>query len=235
MKFDNKVVIVTGGSGAVGSVVVQKFASKGARIFIADRVPPRDEDVKLLGKLNENVTFVKTDVLNEQSIKALFAKAHSIGHVDVLVNVAGGFQFGPTVEDMDVSQWDALIELNLKSAFLAIKNVIPIMKMQNYGRIISIAARSGLRGDPMVAHYSVSKGGIILLSQSVAEEIKDFDITVNTVLPSIVDTPANRVSMSDANYGKWVNPFDLANVILFLASDDARAISGASIPVYHKS
>ena len=109
------------------------------------------------------------------------------------------------------------------------------MKTQNYGRIISIAARSGLRGDPMVAHYSVSKGGVILLSQSVAEEIKDFDITVNTVLPSIVDTPANRVSMSDANYGKWVNPFDLANVILFLASDDPRAISGASIPVYHKS
>lgn len=235
MKFDKKIVIVTGGSGAVGSVVVRKFVSEGAKVIIADQIPPNNEDLVRLGKLKKSITFVETNVLNENSIKAMLDKSSSYGSVDALINVAGGFRFGPAVEEMPESEWDSLLELNLKSVFLTVKNVIPIMKKQNYGRIVSVAARSGLRGDPMVAHYSVSKGGVILLSQTVAEEVKEFDITVNTVLPSIVDTPANRASMPSSEHDKWVNPEDLANVILFLASGESRAISGASIPVYYKA
>ena len=175
-------------------------------------------------------------MLDEASVRGLFERvASEFGGPHVLVNVAGGFRFGPSVEEMEESDWDGLLQLNLKSAFLTIKNVLPYMKAQGYGRIVSVAARSGLHGDPMVAHYSVSKGGVILLTQSVAAEVKAHDITVNAVLPSVIDTPANRAAMPDAKVERWVQPGDLANVLLFLASEEARAVSGAAVPVYYKA
>lgn len=228
MSFTGRTVVVTGGSGAVGRVASRRFAEAGARVIVADRVPPPDE----AGSVDYHVT----DVLDEASVRGLFERvASEFGGPHVLVNIAGGFQFGPSVEEMEESDWDGLLQLNLKSAFLTIKNVLPYMKAQDYGRIVSVAARSGLRGDPMVAHYSVSKGGVILLTQSVAAEVKAQDITVNAVLPSIIDTPANREAMPDAKVERWVQPDDLANVLLFLASEEARAVSGAAVPVYYKA
>lgn len=228
MSYAGKTVVVTGGSGAVGRVAVRRFAEAGARVVVADRVPPPDNAAA--------TAYHETDVLSEESVRGLFERvASEFGGPHVLVNIAGGFRFGPSVEEMDESDWDSLLQLNLKSAFLTIKNVLPYMKAQGYGRIVSIAARSGLHGDPMVAHYSVSKGGVILLTQSVAAEVKAHDITVNAVLPSIIDTPMNREGMPNADASKWVQPDDLANVLLFLASDEARAISGAAVPVYYKA
>ena len=236
MDFAGKTVVVTGGSGAVGSVTVRRFTQAGANVIVADQAPPRDADVAALGERTASVSFRETDVVNEESVHELFeyVSAHH-GGPHVLVNVAGGFRFGPSVEEMAEDDWDRMLQLNLKSAFLCIKNVLPYMKRQGYGRIVSIAARSGLKGDPMVAHYAVSKGGVILLTQSVAEEVKTFDITVNAVLPSVVDTPANREAMPDADASRWVRPDDLASVLLFLASDEARAVSGAAVPVYYKA
>ena len=228
MSFAGKTVVVTGGSGAVGRVASRRFAEAGAQVVVADMAPPPDEAGA--------VAYHETDVLDEASVRGLFERAASeYGGPHVLVNIAGGFRFGPSVEEMEESDWDSLLQLNLKSAFLTIKNVLPYMKAQDYGRIVSIAARSGLRGDPMVAHYSVGKGGVILLTQSVAAEVKAHDITVNAVLPSIIDTPANREAMPDAKVERWVQPNDLANVLLFLASEEARAVSGAAVPVYYKA
>ena len=228
MSFSGRTVVVTGGSGAVGRVASRRFAEAGAQVVVADMAPPPDEAGA--------VVFHETDVLDEASVRGLFERvASEYGGPHVLVNIAGGFRFGPSVEEMDESDWDGLLQLNLKSAFLTIKNVLPYMKAQDYGRIVCIAARSGLHGDPMVAHYSVSKGGVILLTQSVAAEVKAHDITVNAVLPSIIDTPANRAAMPDAKAERWVQPDDLANVLLFLASEEARAVSGAAVPVYYKA
>ena len=228
MSYAGKTVVVTGGSGAVGRVASRRFAEAGAQVVVADMAPPPDEAGV--------VVFHETDVLDEASVRGLFERvASEFGGPHVLVNIAGGFRFGPAVEEMDESDWDGLLQLNLKSAFLTIKNVLPYMKAQGYGRIVSIAARSGLHGDPMVAHYSVSKGGVILLTQSVAAEVKAHDITVNAVLPSIIDTPMNRAAMPDAKVERWVQPDDLANVLLFLASEEARAVSGAAVPVYYKA
>tara|TARA_B100000029_G_scaffold403862_1_gene403745 strand:- start:181 stop:891 length:711 start_codon:yes stop_codon:yes gene_type:complete len=235
MKFAKKNVLVTGGSGAIGSEVVRKFASEGATVIIADQSPLPENESEHISKLYSEPIFIQTDLTDENSVKNLVQTITSNHDIHVLAQVAGGFRFGPAIEDMPETDWDDLLDLNLKSVFLMIKHIIPFMKAQNYGRIVSIAARSGLRGDPMVGHYSVSKGGVILLSQTVSEEVKDFDITVNTVLPSIVDTPANRLAMPQSDFSKWVSTTDLANVMLFLASDDARAISGASIPVYYRS
>ena len=228
MSFSGKTVVVTGGSGAVGRVASHRFAEAGAQVVVADRVPQAEDAAAL--------AYHETDVLDEASVRGLFERvASEYGGPHVLVNIAGGFRFGPSVEEMEESDWDGLLQLNLKSAFLTIKNVLPYMKAQGYGRIVSIAARSGLHGDPMVAHYSVSKGGVILLTQSVAAEMKAHDITVNAVLPSIIDTPANREAMPDAKVERWVQPDDLANVLLFLASEEARAVSGAAVPVYYKA
>ncbi len=228
MSFAGKTVVVTGGSGAVGRVASRRFAEAGAQVVVADMAPPPDEAGA--------VVYRETDVLDEASVCRLFERvASDYGGPHVLVNIAGGFRFGPSVEEMAESDWDGLLQLNLKSAFLTIKNVLPYMKAQGYGRIVSIAARSGLHGDPMVAHYSVSKGGVILLTQSVAAEVKEHDITVNAVLPSIIDTPANREAMPNAKVERWVQPDDLANVLLFLASEEARAVSGAAVPVYYKA
>ena len=228
MNFEGRTVVVTGGSGAVGHVASRRFAEAGARVVVADRVPPPAEAGA--------VAYHETDVLDEASVRALFARvASEYGGPHALVNVAGGFRFGPSVEEMEESDWDGLIQLNLKSVFLTIKSALPYMKAQGYGRIVSVAARSGLRGDPMVAHYSVSKGGVILLTQSVAAEVKAHDITVNAVLPSVIDTPQNRDAMPDADASKWVQPDDLANVLLFLASEESRAVSGAAVPVYYKA
>ena len=228
MNFTGKTVVVTGGSGAVGRVASRRFAEAGAQVVVADMAPPPDEAGA--------VVYHETDVLDEASVRGLLERvASDYGGPHVLVNIAGGFRFGPSVEEMEESDWDSLLQLNLKSAFLSIKNVLPYMKAQDYGRIVSIAARSGLRGDPMVAHYSVSKGGVILLTQSVAAEVKEHDITVNAVLPSIIDTPANREAMPNAKVERWVQPDDLANVLLFLASEEARAVSGAAVPVYYKA
>ncbi|MXW29234.1 MAG: SDR family oxidoreductase [Chloroflexi bacterium] len=228
MSFTGKTVVVTGGSGAVGRVASRRFADAGAQVVVADMAPPPGEAGA--------VAYHETDVLDEASVRGLFERvASEYGGPHVLVNIAGGFRFGPSVEEMDESDWDGLLQLNLKSTFLTIKNVLPYMKAQGYGRIVSIAARSGLHGDPMVAHYSVSKGGVILLTQSVAAEVKAHDITVNAVLPSIIDTPANRAAMPDAKVERWVQPDDLANVLLFLASEESRAVSGAAVPVYYKA
>ena len=235
MDFSGKTVIVTGGSGAIGAVVVRRFIKAGALTVVADRLPPRSKDIDALGDLGTQLRYHETDMLDEPSVRDLFEVASTHGGPHVLVNVVGGFRFGPAVEEMEESDWDDMLQLNLKSAFLAIKTALPYMKRQGYGRIVSVAARSGLKGDRMVAHYSVSKGGVILLTQAVADEVRDYDITVNAVLPSIVDTPANREAMPDAKAERWVQPDDLASVMLFLASEGARAVSGAAMPVYYKA
>ncbi len=235
MDFTGKTVIVTGGSGAIGSVVARRFVEAGAGVVVADLVPPRDEDVAALGEGAARLLYRETDALDAASVEALFETASALGGPHVLANVAGGFRFGPAIDEMSEADWDGMLQLNLKSAFLTMRAALPRMKAQNYGRIVSMAARSGLRGDRLVAHYAVSKGGVVLLSQSAADETRDYDITVNAVLPSIVNTPANRVAMPDANVSRWVQPNDLASVILFLASEESRAISGAAVPVYYKA
>ncbi len=234
MELTGKTAIVTGGSGNVGRAVVRRLTAEGAGVVVADLAPPRQEDLAAMGDA-ASVRFHETDLTDEAAVRQLVSAAGEDGGPDLLINVAGGFRFGPRVEDLAEADWDAMLQLNLKSAFLCIKSVLPGMKQRNYGRIVSIAARSGLRGDAMVAPYAVSKGGVILLTQSVADEVKDYDINVNAVLPSIVDTPPNREAMGSANFGRWVQADDLAEVILFLASDRSRAITGAAIPVYNRA
>ncbi|MGI0069999.1 MAG: SDR family NAD(P)-dependent oxidoreductase, partial [Nitrosopumilaceae archaeon] len=146
--------------------------------------------------------------------------------------VIGGYIAGKPVTEIDEKEWDEMMNLNLKTAFLLSKHILSQMIKQGSGKVIHVAARPGLKGAGFDAAYVASKSGVIRLVESSSEEVKTKGINVNCVLPSIIDTEENRKAMPQANFAKWVKPSEIAKVILFLASEDSRPINGAAIPVY---
>jgi NAD(P)-dependent dehydrogenase (short-subunit alcohol dehydrogenase family) len=156
----------------------------------------------------------------------------AFGRIDVLVHTVGTWRGGKPVHQTPLEDWSFLYETNLRTTLLAARAVVPGMLAQKRGKLIAIAARSGLAGDANVAAYCAAKAAVLRLMESLSAEVKASGINVNTVLPSIIDTPQNRAGTPGADFSRWVEPAALADVILFLASDAARAIHGATIPVY---
>jgi NAD(P)-dependent dehydrogenase (short-subunit alcohol dehydrogenase family) len=225
---DTNRVVITGALGALGSVVAQTFAATGARLALIDRAPDFTGDKQLLQKGHLFIGGVDiADFARAQSVmREVVAK---FGGIDVLVNIAGGFRW-ETVADGAVETWDLLYEMNLKTAVCACKAAIPHLSA-DHGRIISVGAAAAAKANSGMGAYVASKAGVAKLTEALAEELKETGITVNAVLPSIIDTPANRAEMPSADFTRWVSPQALADVIVFLSSAAARAISGASIPV----
>jgi NAD(P)-dependent dehydrogenase (short-subunit alcohol dehydrogenase family) len=157
--------------------------------------------------------------------------------VDILLNIVGVYAGGTDVVSMEESQWDSMMNVNLKSVFLCSKAVLPHMIKQNYGKIVSVsswmAVEKGRR--TRSGAYAVSKAGVVVLTETMAEEVKKYDINVNCVMPSTIDTPNNRRNFPKADFSKWVNPKNIAEVILFLVSDASKVTSGAAVPVYGKA
>ncbi len=228
--FENKVVLITGGSGAIGRAVAKAFLASKATV-IATYVVDREAEV-VKSEMKE-ATLIKADVTNEDEIKKLASGiVEKFARIDILINVVGGYLGGKSVAALDMKEWDIMMNINLKSAFLISKYVIPVMASAKYGKIVHISSRTGLKSDGYDSAYAASKSGLIRLVESISEEVKALNINVNCVMPSIVDTEANRKAVTDADFSKWVKTEDLANVILFLASDESKAIHGAAIPVY---
>jgi NAD(P)-dependent dehydrogenase (short-subunit alcohol dehydrogenase family) len=150
----------------------------------------------------------------------------------VLVNVVGGYLGGKSVSELDEKEWDLMMNMNLKSAFLISKHVIPQMISSKYGKIMHVSSRTGLKSSGYDSAYAASKSGLIRLVESLSEEVKESNINVNCIMPSTIDTEANRRAMPTADPSKWVKPQELANVVLFLCSDEANVITGAAIPTY---
>jgi len=239
MSLSSKVAVVTGATGALGRVVTKILLSQGARVVSTYRSEEmQNELVEYVGELAGMLTGVQADVTNESSVQALFRTViEKFGRVDMLLNVVGAFKGGSDIADTKESDWNFLMEVNLKSAFLCSKAALPHMIAQNFGRIVNIASRTAaekhLRSKG--GAYAVSKAAVIVLTETIAEEVKKYDINVNCVMPSTIDTLDNRRDRPDADFSKWVKPEQVAKVILFLVSDDSKAISGASIPVYGKA
>jgi NAD(P)-dependent dehydrogenase (short-subunit alcohol dehydrogenase family) len=172
-------------------------------------------------------------VEDESSVAALVADVASReGRIDVLVNLVGGFAAGQPITQLDLATWRDMQDLNVQTAFLTSKHVGRLMERQGAGRILNISARPAVSGRKNVAAYAVAKGAIITLTEAQAEELRDTDVTVNCVLPSLIDTPVNRAALPNADFARWPKAEEIARVLLFLASDDAQLISGAAIPVY---
>jgi NAD(P)-dependent dehydrogenase (short-subunit alcohol dehydrogenase family) len=217
-------IIVTGGLGTLGRAVVAELSALGARVAVLDLAPTQD----LAGAALVCGGIQLSDVAACGG--AVEAAAKALGGIDALVNVAGGFRW-ETVQGGSVDSWDALYTSNLRSAVVACQQVLPWLLAQSSGRIVNIGALAAHKAGLGMAAYAASKAGVAKLTESLAEELKDKDVTVNAVLPSIIDTPANRADMPDADASRWVTPVALARVIAFLLSEEAAPITGACIPV----
>jgi NAD(P)-dependent dehydrogenase (short-subunit alcohol dehydrogenase family) len=216
-----KVVLITGGAGALGQTVVPAFVSSGASVILGDLNP-----VQLPG-----VTAHKADFTDQTQVRGLVNEViQTSGRLDALINLIGGFATGSVV-DTDASLWQRMLAMNLTSAFLLSNAVLPSMLERRQGRIVHVAARAALEPFPGAAAYIVSKGGLITLIRTLSKELDGSGVTVNGVLPSTIDTPANRKAMPAADPSKWARPESIARTLTFLASDEAGQINGALIPI----
>ncbi len=216
-EFEGKSVVVTGAAGGLGRAVAQAFHSSGSRVTGIDIVLV-ESDYQLL----------TVDLLNFDDARDAVAE---IGSIDVLANIAGGFTMGDTVAGTSDETWDFMMNLNSRTVLNMVRAVVPTMQEQGCGKIINIGARNGLRGVGNMAAYSASKSVVIRLTESLADELKQDNINVNCILPSIIDTERNREDMPQADFSTWVTPEAMAKVVMFLASSAADPIHGASIPV----
>jgi NAD(P)-dependent dehydrogenase (short-subunit alcohol dehydrogenase family) len=224
------VVAVTGAAGALGAAVARKFRALGARVALLDH-----ESVPSWAQ-NEfpapHVLVGGVDLTDERAAAVAFSQiAERAGGLDVLVNVAGGFRW-QTVADGNLATWDLMFAMNLKTALIASRAALPYLKARGGGRIINIGAGAAARGRAGMGPYTASKAAVERLTESLADELKDHNITVNVVLPGTIDTAANRTGMPDADAARWVQPEAVADVIAFLASDAARAVTGAAVRVF---
>ena len=234
---EKRFAIVTGGTGALGTVVTEALLREGYQVavpYTSDRnIEPFERQI---GSLKAQVTLVRADLTVETEVQNFVQTTlDKFGQIDVLVNTIGGFVGGIPVAEMAEERWDFMMDLNLKSIFLCCKAVLPHMIERKCGKIVNTSARAGLSGIAGLGAYSVSKNGVRILTESIAEEVKDLEVNVNSLLVSIIDTAANREAMPDEDHSRWVSPDDIAKVILFLISDAAAIINGAAIPVYGRA
>lgn len=222
----DRVVLVTGGHGALGAAVVQTALADGLKVAIIDHAKGHGapDGVLELGGVD------LTDPASAQ--QAVDAAGDHFGRIDALLNIAGGFVWQTT--DDAAPAWDKMFALNLATALNASRAALPWLKASDEGRIVNVGANAALKSAAGMGAYAASKSGVHRLTESLAEELKSTSVTVNAVLPSILDTEQNRKDMPDADPSRWVAPADLARVILFLASPEGRAVTGALVPVVGK-
>ena len=221
--LQGKTALVTGADGVLGRAVAERAASLGAGLLLASR--RFDEDV---ARRFPDAWLLELDLAEPGALQGALSQA---GPIDLLFNIAGGFAMGDHSYDAAGSDWDAMFHINVQTLRHTLAAVVPGMLAQGRGSVVNVGALSALRGQAGMSAYVASKGAELRLPESLSAEVRARGVNVNAVLPSILDTPANRTAMPDADPARWVAPADLANVICFQGSDAARAIHGALIPV----
>ncbi len=230
MTATTQTILITGACGNLGRAVAQAFSRRGANLVLLDR------DATLLAKAfggdSPTQLCLAADLMDAAAVQAAADQAHThFGRIDVLCNLAGGFRMGQAVHETTDGTWDFLMGLNARSLLHTARAVVPGMLAAGHGKIVNVGAGAAARGAAQMGAYSASKSVVARLTESMAAELREKGINVNCVLPSIIDTPENRKDMPNADPSRWVAPAQLADVIVFLASDGAGAIHGASIPV----
>lgn len=225
MHLEGKRVAITGAFGTLGAAVVRAALDAGAQVAALDlAAAPAGVDARAHA-------FGGVDIADAAAARtALDAVATALRGLDALVNVAGTFRW-ETLADGSPDTWDLLYKVNLRSAVAASKAALPHLRASGSGRIVNIGAGAAAKAGAGMGAYAASKSGVARLTEALAEELKDEGITVNAVLPSIIDTPPNRADMPKAEFDRWVKPEQLADVIVFLLSDRAAAVTGALLPV----
>ncbi len=232
--FSGRTALVTGAAGNLGTAVARAFHGAGARTVLVDRDAARLQQVfpELEGS-RDHMLVAGVDLTAPGALDGIVTRAVELfGRLDILVNAVGGFRAGTPVHETPLETWDMLLGLNLRTSLVAARAVIPVMLRQRSGKIVTVAARAASAGAANMAAYSAAKAAVVRLTESMAAELKGSGINVNCVLPGTLDTAQNRQDRPGADRSKWVAPDAVADVILFLASDAARAVNGASVPAF---
>jgi len=228
--MNGKQVLLTGGTGGLGMGVTPAVLALGAKVTIPYLLDSEVERLQAILSPTDfsQIRFVSVDLSSESAVEQL---VDEMGRVDVLIHLVGGFSMGKTHE-YSYEQWKKDFDLNLNTTFLVCKHSLRKMLEHGYGRIVTVGSRGAVQPGGQLAAYCASKAGVVALTKAIADETKGTNITANSVLPSVIDTPANRQAMGTEEADKWVKPESLAQVICFLASVAAKDMRGAAIPVY---
>ena len=232
MALAGKIAIVTGGTGGLGRVVVRGLLDAEATVLIPHREKEGEDPVlRGLQSLSPRIVAYAADLTVEGEVERLIDSVlRRAGRIDILVHAAGAYAGGDRVEETPAAVWDRMMALNLRTAFLVCRGVLPSMRKHGFGRIITIGAMPAVRPSPKRAAYAVSKRGVITLTEVIAEEVKGTGITANAIAPGTILTDANREP--DADTSSWVTPQEITRLILYLCSDDARLINGTTIRMF---
>ena len=232
--MNGKVAVVAGGTGGLGKAVTLAFLNARAKVAVTY---VKEEELAALhssaGDTAASLTAYKVDVTDDSSVREAvtnIATAH--GTIDVLVNTVGGYAGGLKLWETDPRVFSQMLDLNLRSGYLLARNIVPVMLKQKSGALVNIAAKAAFDHAAGASAYAASKAAAVAMMDCLAEDLKGTGVRVNSVLPSIIDTPANRRAMPNAEFSQWPKPEEIARVILFLCSDEAQLVHGASIPVY---
>jgi NAD(P)-dependent dehydrogenase (short-subunit alcohol dehydrogenase family) len=232
--FTGKVVLITGATGALGQVVARQFQQAGATLALCAR-----DDAELSQRFADLALDPQHLLIGGIDLRApddcdRLARAveERFGRLNALVNTVGGFMAGPPVHETPLDDWEQMLAMNLRTAFLVSRAVAPLLIRSGGGAIVHVSGRAGLAGFAGGAGYCAAKAGVIRLTEALSAELKEYGINVNCVLPGTIDTPSNRAARPDADFSRWVAPDALGEVMMFLCSPAARAIHGAAIPVY---
>jgi len=237
LNFADKIVLVAGGTGGLGNAVSLAFLEEGARVVVTYR---KEEELaalkKAAGAKAAALEGSPADVTDERATAALVASiVAQHGRLDALVNTVGGYAGGVTLWDLETKVLDMMLSLNLRSGYVLARAVLPAMLKQRHGSIVNVAAKAALDHGAGAAAYAASMAGAVALMDSLAADVKGKGVRVNSILPSIIDTTVNRKAMPNADFATWPKPEEIAQVILFLCSDNGAVIHGAAVPVYGNS
>ena len=237
INFSGKVVLVAGGTGGLGSAVSRAFLKEDAKVVVTYR---REEEFaelkKTAGAKASELEGGVVDVTDERATGEFVGGVLSRhGRVDVLVNTVGGYAGGIKLWELETKVFDAMLSLNLRSGYALARAVLPAMLKQQHGAIVNVAAKAALDHGAGASAYAASKAAAVAMMDSLAAEVKGTGVRVNSILPSIIDTAVNRQAMPNADFAAWPKPEEIAQVILFLCSDNAAVVHGAAVPVYGNS
>jgi NAD(P)-dependent dehydrogenase (short-subunit alcohol dehydrogenase family) len=236
-RFEAQVVLVAGGTGGLGRAVSLAFLQEGAQVVVTFRVQEEFDVLKsTAGATGERLEGQLVDVTDEAAVRQLIENiVRKHGRLDAMVNAVGGYAGGTKFWELETKVFDQMMALNLRSGYALSRAAVRAMLKKGRGAIVNVAAKAAFDHAAGAAAYAASKSAAVALLDSLAADLKGTGIRANTILPSIIDTEANRKAMPNADFAKWPKPEDIARVILFLCSDDAKVIQGAAIPVYGDS
>ncbi len=234
MSFAGKTALIAGGTGALGRAVSRSFLDEGATVIVTYRNAREWGELKdVVGTNTSRLAGHQVDVIDEVAVERLVGMVTGENRqLDMVINTVGGYAGGTNLWQLAPNAFDRMVALNLRSAYLLWRVVLPGMLARGQGWIVQIAAKAAFDHAPGAAAYVASKAAVVAMMDSLAAEVKGSGVRVNSVLPSIIDTEANRQAMPNADFSKWPKPNDIARVILFLCSEDAKLIHGAAVPVY---